>query len=155
MPLPWSCVGPRLFFSSTIVLNRHTGIPDGMYNLRTLENPMLLTNFLRWLERLNPGADILSLIDPTLEPQEALREIKRRYPHIIIEKPPEDDFLSVNCFIKPVDMRYSVSECLYCHKPCKAERSTKRYCSNSHRVMACRRRKKDCRRQKQALYCLP
>ena len=96
-----------------------------MYNLRTLENPMLLTNFLRWLERLNPGADILSLIDPTLEPQEALREIKRRYPHIIIEKPPEDDFLSVNCFIKPVDMRYSVSECLYCHKPCKAERSTK------------------------------
>lgn len=51
--------------------------------LSTLENPLLYSNFVKKLERLNPDFD-LQLIDRTLEPEEALMDLKRRYPELDI-----------------------------------------------------------------------
>jgi hypothetical protein len=53
-------------------------------SLRTLENPLLYHNFKEKLERLNPDADIESLIDKTQEPEEALFDIKKKHPEIDI-----------------------------------------------------------------------
>lgn len=50
--------------------------------LRTLQNNMLYLNFKAKLERLNPDKDIEQLIDRNLEPEEALNELKRRYPDL-------------------------------------------------------------------------
>src|ERR1041385_7022411 len=53
-------------------------------HLQSLENPLLYANFKKKLERLNPDVDIDSIIDRTLEPEEAIGEIKRHNPEINI-----------------------------------------------------------------------
>src|SRR2546422_9865758 len=49
--------------------------------LRTLENPLLWSNFLKNYEPLNQDFDFENEVDRTLEPEEALNEIKKRHPH--------------------------------------------------------------------------
>ena len=45
---------------------------------RTLENPMLYSNFVKQIQRSDPDFDI-DIIDRTLEPDEALRELTGRH----------------------------------------------------------------------------
>lgn len=52
--------------------------------LSSLENPLLYANLKNKLEKLNPGEDIESLIDRSLEPEEALFDIKKHHPEINI-----------------------------------------------------------------------
>lgn len=52
--------------------------------MRTLENPLLYSNFVKKLEKLNPDTFDEQLIDRTLEPEEALLDIVRRHPEINI-----------------------------------------------------------------------
>ena len=59
--------------------------------MRTLENPLLYHNFKAKLEKLNPGKDIEQLISRSLEPEEALLDIKRRYPDVDIGLQGTDD----------------------------------------------------------------
>jgi hypothetical protein len=61
--------------------------------LRTLENPLLFFNFVRKLNELNPSPVDEEIIDRTLEPQEALNELKKRYPDLITFKEENRDFL--------------------------------------------------------------
>src|SRR5262245_9979664 len=48
--------------------------------LKTLENPLLWSNFLKTYEKLNPDFDFEAHVDRTLEVDEALREIQKRHP---------------------------------------------------------------------------
>jgi hypothetical protein len=109
---------------------------------KTLTNRMLFHNIESFLTRLNPGFDS-SLIDTSLEYREALNDLKRRYPHLIIRKPPDDDLLSVNSFIHFADLTITEHECLYCGRAFDRVRSTKKYCSESHRVLMFRKRKSE------------
>ena len=59
--------------------------------LRTLQNNMLYLNFKAKLERLNPDRDIEQLIDRDLEPQEALEDLKKKYPDLIMYEETERD----------------------------------------------------------------
>lgn len=43
--------------------------------LRTLESPLLWKNFVKTHEKLNPDFDFDQLVDRTLEPDEALKDI--------------------------------------------------------------------------------
>lgn len=52
--------------------------------LQTLENPMLYKKVVTMLEELNPDRDIESLIDKTLEPTEAIFDLKKKHPEIDI-----------------------------------------------------------------------
>lgn len=52
--------------------------------LRTLENPMLYANFIKKLEKMNPDKFDPQMVNPTLEPEEALMELKRKHPHLDI-----------------------------------------------------------------------
>lgn len=114
-----------------------TPILRTVYDKRTLKNPVLNWTFRKKYPNLDP-----TLIDPSHEFDEAERELKKRHPDQMVVEPEKGDWLSVNNFILPADFRYSPHECLFCHRPFKAKRSTKKYCSNSHRVMDCRRRKR-------------
>lgn len=60
--------------------------------LKTLENEMLYLNFKSKLEKLNPDKDIEQLIDRTLEPEEALNDIKKKHPDIQIYEYKEQSF---------------------------------------------------------------
>ena len=51
--------------------------------LRTLENPLLFANFVKKLEELNPDFDIEE-IDRSLEPEEALMDLKRKHQELDI-----------------------------------------------------------------------
>lgn len=48
--------------------------------LKTLENPLLWSNFLKKYEKLNPEFDFENEVDRQLEPEEAIHEIKKRHP---------------------------------------------------------------------------
>ena len=123
-----------------------------MYDKRTLESAMLRNNVIEWLENLNPGIDATSLIDTKQRPREFLRELKKHHPEIIIDKPSQQDFLSVNNygdFIRRADLRWLGTECLYCGKQLTGKRSTRKYCSTSHRYMAWRKRKSNVKRVSQ------
>lgn len=61
-------------------------------SLRILQDNMLYLNFKAKLERLNPGKDIEQLINRDLEPQEALEDLHRKYPNLIIFNEVERDF---------------------------------------------------------------
>lgn len=51
--------------------------------LATLENPLLWSNFKKKLEKLNPDFD-LEVVDRSLEPEEVLLDLKRKYPELDI-----------------------------------------------------------------------
>lgn len=51
--------------------------------LATLENPLLYSNFIKKMEKLNPSFDE-QLVDKSLEPEEALMDLKRKYPELDI-----------------------------------------------------------------------
>ena len=59
-------------------------------SLRTLENPMLWSNFLKKYENLNPAFDFENEIDRTLEVDEALNEIKEKHPDFVTSEEPEE-----------------------------------------------------------------
>jgi hypothetical protein len=63
---------------------RHSISKERRAMLKTLENPLLYHNFKKRLEKLNPDLDVESLIDSTLEPEEALFDIKRKHPEVNI-----------------------------------------------------------------------
>ena len=52
--------------------------------LSTLENPLLWSNFVKKLGKLNPDFDFEQLVDRTLEPEEAMMDMKKKYPHLDI-----------------------------------------------------------------------
>ncbi|WP_148681170.1 hypothetical protein [Candidatus Nitrososphaera gargensis] len=52
--------------------------------LSTLENPLLYSNFVKKLEKLNPDIFDPDWIDRTLEPEEALLDLKRKHPELDI-----------------------------------------------------------------------
>jgi len=53
--------------------------------LSTLENPLLYSNFVKKMERLNPDIfDADAMIDKSLEPEEMLLALKKRYPELDI-----------------------------------------------------------------------
>jgi hypothetical protein len=48
---------------------------------------MIFKNFVKHLEKLNPGEQIdVEIIDRKLEWEEALNDLKKKYPHIVIEE---------------------------------------------------------------------
>jgi hypothetical protein len=52
-----------------------------------LENEMIFKNFVKRLDKLNPGEKIdVELIDRKLEWSEALNELKKKHPHYIVEQ---------------------------------------------------------------------
>lgn len=59
-----------------------TSLP--MVSKSTLQNAMLYANLVRKIHRIDPGFDV-ELIDRTLEPEEAERELHKRY-HLRTEK---------------------------------------------------------------------
>jgi hypothetical protein len=59
-------------------------------HLRTLQNPVLYLNFMRKLKALNPEGIDEQLIDRNLEPQEALNDLKKKYPNLILYKYEEE-----------------------------------------------------------------
>lgn len=61
--------------------------------LKTLRNPLLFFNFVRKLNELNPEPIDEELINCDLEPQEALNDLKKRYPNLIVYKEENRDFL--------------------------------------------------------------
>lgn len=53
--------------------------------MRTLENEMLWQNFIKRMEKLNPDIEIdFEVVDRTLEPDEALMQLRRHYPDLNI-----------------------------------------------------------------------
>lgn len=61
--------------------------------LKTLENPLLWSNFKKKYEALNPDFDLDSFTDRTLEPEEALKELMLKHPGFVAtDKPNEIDF---------------------------------------------------------------
>src|SRR5712692_5167337 len=52
--------------------------------LSTLENPLLWSNFLKKLSKLNPGFDFEQLVDRTMEPEEAIMDLKKKHPDLDI-----------------------------------------------------------------------
>lgn len=60
--------------------------------LKTLENPLLYYNFVRKMDELNPGIFDEQLIDRKLEPDEALKDLKRKHPDLHIYEPKELNF---------------------------------------------------------------
>jgi hypothetical protein len=61
--------------------------------LKTLQNPLLFFNFVRKLNVLNPEPIDEELINRDLEPQEALNDLKKKYPNLIVYKEEERDFI--------------------------------------------------------------
>lgn len=54
---------------------------------KTLQNPLLFSNFVNKLERLNPDTEFdVEWIDRSLEPDEALNDLKRKHPEINIQE---------------------------------------------------------------------
>lgn len=60
--------------------------------LRTLQNSMLYMNFVRKLKELNPEGLDEHLINRDMEPGEALNDLKKRYPNLILFKEKDRDF---------------------------------------------------------------
>jgi len=61
--------------------------------LKTLQNPLLFANFVKKLDRLNPGKDIdIEIIDRSLEVEEAENDIKSKHPDIVVEEPKEVNY---------------------------------------------------------------
>ena len=106
-----------------------------MYDKRTLQNPLLIWRFTKKYPHVDS-----SLIDTCVQFHEAENDMKRKYPYQMTEEPKKDDFLSVNSFIHFADLTDREHKCGYCGKEFKYERSTKKYCCPSHRVLMCRRR---------------
>ena len=52
--------------------------------LATFENPLLWSNFVKKLSKLNPDFDFGQLVDRTLEPEEAIMDLKKKYPDLDI-----------------------------------------------------------------------
>jgi hypothetical protein len=77
LTLPATSSSDRKAFNRTLDRKRRE-------SLRSLENPLLYKSFKEKLEKLNPESDIESLIDKTLEPDEALFDIKKHHPEIDI-----------------------------------------------------------------------
>lgn len=110
-----------------------------MFDRRTLENPLLFSNFMKKYPHLDSA-----LVDRTMEFGEAENFLGRRYPEQMRQEPDadDDDFFSVNnCGMHLVDLRCRMNVCEYCGEEFEYKRSTKRYCCPSHRVMMCRKRK--------------
>lgn len=61
--------------------------------LKTLQNPLLFFNFVRKLNELNPESIDEELINRDLEPQEALNDLKKKYPNLIVYKQEDRDFI--------------------------------------------------------------
>lgn len=59
-------------------------------SLRTLENPLLWSNFLKKYEKLNPAFDFENEVDRTLEVDEALNEIREKHPDFLMSEEPEE-----------------------------------------------------------------
>jgi hypothetical protein len=110
-----------------------TAVVAVTYDKRTLQNQLLMYTLLRHY----PNVDI-SLIDPTWEYREAVNYLKQRYPKLMVKEPKKGELLSVNSiYMHIADLTDSRQRyyCEYCGEAFIAERSTKKYCSDGHRVM--------------------
>jgi hypothetical protein len=67
-------------------------------SLKTLENPMLYSNFIKKMEKLNGSFDE-QLVDRTLEPEEALLDLKRKHPDLDIGLKSQDQTAEFRQFL--------------------------------------------------------
>ena len=65
---------------------------ERLAEMRSLKNDLLFKNLRDYLQRLNPDTFDPDMIDRTLERGEALRDIKRKYPNIVIYGPNSQDY---------------------------------------------------------------
>jgi hypothetical protein len=112
---------------------------ETMYNMTTLENPLL-----RWMFVKKHGIDE-SYIDTTLEYREAEDNLRKKHP----ETQRQGGDFSVNTSLHSYQAELSkrMRQCVYCGSEFESERNTAKYCRPSHRVLMFRRLK----RQRKAL----
>lgn len=68
--------------------------------LATLENPLLYSNFIKKLEKLNGDDFDPEWIDKKLEPDEALMDLKRKHPHVHIGLKAADESAEFRHFLE-------------------------------------------------------
>lgn len=71
-------------------LSRHSKAWDRLRvkgSKKTLENPLLFSNFVNKLERLNPDTEFdIEWIDRSLEPEEAQNDLKKKHPELNVQE---------------------------------------------------------------------